>query len=530
MIKNNKNYLKFIKHNENIFSKNNKTNKLFLLEFNGWQGVQIANSYLVNSVPQIKNCRIVAYDVYRDFKKNRVFIFDNIKWLIGSKLKIRNFGIYASFGVDYFLIRYSNFFDYLKAKKISKNFFKKKNNKTDVENFKINGIWIGDLIYDSYLKKFSVPTIDLDSKRFKNFFTTCIENFLYWEKIFKRKTIKGIAVSHAVYLNAIPLRIAVKNNIEAFHCVDSMLYKIDNKSCSFEKKTNGFDYHFKLYKKIFKSFSPDKKKKSILKGKNFLKKIINGNQKYFYFPDKKISKKKKKYFLENNKKKIVIFAHSFFDSPHVYGNFLFPDFYEWLLFLSKVAKKSNFDWYIKPHPNYDDNSEIILDKFIKDHSEIKKLDRDAPILDLVKQGMYAALTVYGSCASELPYLGIKVVNADRNNPHSAYNFSFNPKNLNEYEEIILNLDKKKLNFKLNELYEFHYMNQFYFHNRFLFENIGEKFLKKNNRPIMYSDMIFNNWLRKFSKKKHNYIINTINDFYKKKDHYLSLKNTNNYEK
>ena len=49
--------------------------------------------------------------------------------------------------------------------------------------------------------------------------------------------------------------------------------------------------------------------------------------------------------------------------------------------------------------------------------------------------VYAALTVYGSCASELPYLGIKVVNADRNNPHSAYNFLL-IQNLNEYEEII----------------------------------------------------------------------------------------------
>ena len=38
---------------------------------------------------------------------------------------------------------------------------------------------------------------------------------------------------------------------------------------------------------------------------------------------------------------------------------------------------------------------------------------------------------------------------------------------------LLNLDKKKLNFKFNELYEFHYMNQFYFHNRFLFQNIGK---------------------------------------------------------
>ena len=36
----------------------------------------------VNSVPQIKN-RIVAYDVYRDFIKIRIFFFDIIKWLIG---------------------------------------------------------------------------------------------------------------------------------------------------------------------------------------------------------------------------------------------------------------------------------------------------------------------------------------------------------------------------------------------------------------------------------------------------------------
>ena len=116
-------------------------------------------------------------------------------------------------------------------------------------------------------------------------------------------------------------------------------------------------------------------------------------------------------------------------------------------FLSKIAKKSNFDWYIKPHPNYDDNSDIILDKFIKDHPKLKNLIGYE--FRLGKQGMYATLTVYGSYASELPYLGIKVVNADRNNPHSAYNFSF--VNLNEYEEIILNLDKKKLNFKFNEL-------------------------------------------------------------------------------
>jgi hypothetical protein len=531
MVDNKNNYLNFIKHNKSIFSKiEKKNNNLFLIEFNGWQGVQIANSYLVNSIPYIKNCRLVAYDFYKDYKKNNFFFFDNIKWFIGSLIKIRNFEVYASYGVDKFLIRITNYFDFFKAKKITKDFFLKKKTKRDIENFSINGVWIGDLIYDSYLKKYNEPTIDLNSKIFLNFFSKCIENFLFWEKFFEKNKVKGISVSHVVYLNAIPLRIAVKKNIDVFHCVDSRIYKIDKKSCSFKDKTNGYDYHFKLYKKIFKSLSKITKNKSLKKGKKFLKQIISGDQQYFYFPDKKIAKSKKNYFLNNKKKKIVIFAHSFFDSPHVYGNFLFPDFYEWLKFLVKISKKTNFDWYIKPHPNYDDNSERLLIDFLNKNTEFKIIDKDAPVNDLVKQGMFAVLTVYGSCASELPFLGVKVVNADKNNPHSKYNFCFNPKNLKEFENTVLNLDKKKLKFKYDELYEFHYMNQFYFHSNLLFENIGEKYLKEKNRQIMYSDKIYNYWLKSFSKKKHFKIINSIRYFHTEKDHHLSLKHTKKYDK
>ncbi len=531
MTKIEKNYLNFIEHNKSIFKRDvKKKNHLFLVEFNGWQGVQIANSYLVNSIPYIKSCKLVAYDFYRDFKKNNFFFLDNIKWLVGSLLKIRNFGVYNSFGTDQFLMRFTNYFDYFEAKKVTKNFFLKKKTKRDIENFSINGVWIGDLIYDSYLKKYDKPTVNLSSELFLNFFSICIENFLFWQRFFNKNSVKGISVSHAVYLNAIPLRIAVKKNIDVFHCVDSRIYKIDKKSCSFKNKTNGFDYHFKLYRKIFKSFSKETQKKSLKKGQIFLKKIISGDKKYFYFPDKKTIKFKKNYFLKNKKKKVVIFAHSFFDSPHVYGNFLFPDFHEWLKFISKLAIKTNFDWYIKPHPNYDDNSDKILNKFLKNNLIIKKLDRNAPIKNLVREGMYAALTVYGSCASELPFLGVKVINADKNNPHSKYNFSFNPKNLKEFENIVLNLDKKNLKFKFKELYEFHYMNQFYFHTDILFENIGEKFLKEKNRQIMYTDKIFSDWLKNFTKAKHYKIISSIKNFYEKKDHHLSLKHTRKYDK
>ena len=51
------------------------------------------------------------------------------------------------------------------------NFLKKKNlNNNDVVNFKINNIWIGDLIYDTYLKSRLIPTFNLNLKIFQIFF------------------------------------------------------------------------------------------------------------------------------------------------------------------------------------------------------------------------------------------------------------------------------------------------------------------------------------------------------------------------
>ena len=36
--------------------------------------------------------------------------------------------------------------------------------KNDVENIKINGVYLGDLIYDSYLRLYNEPTISFEKK------------------------------------------------------------------------------------------------------------------------------------------------------------------------------------------------------------------------------------------------------------------------------------------------------------------------------------------------------------------------------
>lgn len=524
MFVNDRSYKDFIKHNISLFKKKKiKKKTCFLLEFNGWQSVQIANSYLINTIPFIRNSKVIAFDSHRLLLNKKFSIVDNIKWLIGSKLKIKNFGTYSSFGVDNFILtEISDESKKIKAKKITQNFFKNNKSKESVENFILNDVWIGDLIYDTYLKKYNTPTIDLSDINFVIFFEECVKNFLFWDDYFKNNHVSGLAVCHAVYTHGIPVRIAVKKKIPIFAVSDSKIFKIDQKTCSFKMKTTGVEYQHNNFRKIFKTFSTNEKKNFLLEGKKFLESIINEKKHYFYF-QKKNSKITKQYFKKKNKSKMVIFAHSFFDSPHLRGNSLFPDFYEWLNFLATISKKSKLDWYIKPHPNYEDDNKYIIDEFVKKNPNIKKIDPKASNKDLVKQGMRYALTIYGSCASELPFLGVKVINADPKNPHSKYNFSLNPKNRKHLEQNILNIKNEKIKINKKELYEYHFMNQIYYHNNYLFRDLEKLHKKIDGRQFIYSSDILNYWIKKFSIQKHLDLKKSILEFYKDSSHFLCLK-------
>ena len=56
---------RFIDHNKKIFKKKKQIgNKIFLVEFNGWQVIHIIFSYLINYFKNHKNCKIIAYECY----------------------------------------------------------------------------------------------------------------------------------------------------------------------------------------------------------------------------------------------------------------------------------------------------------------------------------------------------------------------------------------------------------------------------------------------------------------------------------
>ena len=82
-------------------------------------------------------------------------------------------------------------------------------------------------------------------------------------------------------------------------------------------------------------------------------------------------------------------------------------------------------------------------------------------LEIIELGITHALTVYGSIAHEYPMLGIPVINASRNNPHSAYTFSFTPNSREDYEQILLNIDKFSYEIDKQEIYEYYFMKHIF---------------------------------------------------------------------
>lgn len=510
-------------HNKKLFRKNeSKREKFFLIEFNGWQAIHIIFSYLVNYFKNERNCNIIAYECYDLLNRLDPPWYKKYLWKIGSIFYLKTFKIFKFFGTDKFIKPIYNKEIDLKAEKITTNFLKKKPVLKDLENFKINNVWIGDLIYDSYLKKYSLATIDIKSNNFIKFFNDSIRLNLFWENFFNKNKVEAICGCHSVYLTGIPLRIANSKNINCFYITPVNLGLVNlTDSISYKNKINGSDIQFKYYKQTFNKLPKKLKQLYKIEGKKIINDFISGKTKHYYL--KKSLYKKKITKITKPKKsriKVVIFMHDILDSPHVYGNHFFPDFKEWFNFLNNIIQKTDYDWYVKEHPSSSNETKKEINKLIYRNKQLKKINKSIPNNNLVKIGIKFVLTVYGSVSAELPIYGINVINASKNNPHFNYKFCINPQNLNEYKNILLNLKKFKHKIKLDDLYLYHFMKYLVFKSNLFFKNPNNYLKFYYGKPLQFTNKIYEKWLKDFNIDKHNYIVKNLKKFIKSKNYFF----------
>jgi hypothetical protein len=308
--------------------------------------------------------------------------------------------------------------------------WKKLKDKKDVLEITIDGVVIGDLIYDTYLRFKPAATIDV-----KNIYLL----FLIWhayslfnssKSYFSKNNIGLYLTSYSTYINnGIPVRVALMYDVNIFSFGNYQnFYKNISKQDWYHTR-NSSSYHNKF---LLKSNQSDLKKLAEIKLKMRTSGAIDESISYMKLSPYADTQTP----IPNVRDATVVFLHDFFDSPHIYPWMLFTDFWEWIIYTIEVLEVNNIPYFIKAHPNSIADNIPIIRNLKKIAGEARFIDQSISNAELVNSGIKCAVTCYGSVASEMAFLGVPTI-ACGYSPHLNFSFCKTPSSIAEYEKLLL---------------------------------------------------------------------------------------------
>ncbi|MBZ0067401.1 MAG: hypothetical protein K8F26_01180 [Thiobacillus sp.] len=502
---------RFIKHNKRAFAcdaRQQDEGPIVMMELSSMQSAHIAYSYLANVLATENNARIIGY-VPRVYSSR----WKRLAFKIAKLLGLSYLGVYRSFGATDFLTIEISEAQIQKARRIYDEVTSQFGDKWDIEALTIHGIWVGDLIYDTYLARFNKPTVDKTNPEFQRFLLESIELFVFWEDYLDSHDVRAINVSHCVYNVAMPLRLGVERNIPVFQTNVTHVYRMSKK--------NYFAYNdFFYFRERFAALPEEVKTAGIAEAKRRIERRFAGevgvdmaySTKSAYGTSRHV-----RLLRESPRKKILIATHCFFDSPHSYGNNVFPDFYEWLDFLGKLSEVTDYDWYIKTHPDYLPGTMEIIEAFIAKYPKFTLLPSDASHHQIIAEGINVALTVYGTIAFEYAALGIPVINNSLNNPHIAYDFNLHSRDVEDYRRLLLGLDTLDFKIDKQQVYEYYFMRFMYNTEDLFFDSYDTTIEELGGYSAQFTPAVYGKWLEEWSPDKHRSIVTALQTYIRSGD-------------
>jgi hypothetical protein len=339
---------------------------------------------------------------------------------------------------------------FLYAKKIWKKLIKKNN----INNFKINNVFLGDLIVDTYLRYKPSYVFKISDPFVEKIIRQALRDLQKSSDFFRITKPDLYLTSSTVYLeHGIATRVAAKFGVKVRSYHD---YHI------FGKKITLKDYHPTITtQRLPKNFFSHQQRKKIinLANKNLNQIILGSKSDTLFYMKRSAYKNYNKAFPDLNGA-VVIFTHDFFDSPHVHSNFIFEDFYKWLDFTIKILSLNKIPFFIKPHPNKNIRgaSDAAFKSLKKKYPGLKFISSKISNLQIVQKGIICGVSVFGTVIHELAYMGVPSIACAR---HPSYLFQFcrTASSLNEYKKYlctpnILPISRKEMK---KQACEFFYM-------------------------------------------------------------------------
>jgi hypothetical protein len=498
----------FLAHNEKVWKQflPEESSGEILLELSGMASSIIAFSYLANLLAKMHKARIVGYQA-----SNRIGAL-----ILNRKVK----QIYRSFNVRGFVGLNLSPSQRQQAQQLFRTIVPVLKTKKDVEDLRVEGLWIGDLLYDSHCMEYRVPTIDLGSPAFQASLKKAIGSYVFWRDYLESHRVRSVIVTHTVYVaSGVVTRLAIQRGIPVYQINASHLYHMT------EKHLWAYNDFFS-YPEKFAELPEEERHRGLLAAQERVQRRLSGEVGVdMHYSTKSAYGRigKGRVLKDSPRIKILVATHCFFDSPHPFGVNLFPDFYEWLYFLGEISEKTDYDWYIKTHPDFLPGNIPIIEEFIRKYPKFNLIPSETSHLQLKEEGINFGLTVYGTIGFEYAALGIPVVNASQCNPHIRYHFNLHPPSIEEYRRILLTLPEQDLDIDIEEVYEYYFMAFMHNASDWLFQDYEGLIREIGGYSQQFESVSYRKFQDQFSESRHKQILSSLGRFVESGEYKLRRK-------
>lgn len=301
--------------------------------------------------------------------------------------------------------------------------------KESLVGMEIEGIAVGDLINDTYLRFKPAPTVDLVDRYLLILIWQAHRNVRRAKSYFARARPKLYLTSYSTYIqHGIPVRVALQYGVRVFSFGN---YQEFAKELTLEDRvhTKNPDNYAKEFMKL------DRQDEKLALAEEALSTRLSGGV------DGATAYMKKSAYTEsgepvpNVRGAVVIFLHDFYDSPHVYREMVFPDFWEWVCFTIETLRQANIPCFLKPHPNQINLSDQVLSDLQEKYPDLLMISAGITNRQLAEAGMSCAVTVYGTVAHEMAYMGVPTI-ACAHHPHISFEFCKTARSRDEYAKLL----------------------------------------------------------------------------------------------
>ncbi|MCI9081075.1 MAG: hypothetical protein HFI70_01915 [Lachnospiraceae bacterium] len=317
-------------------------------------------------------------------------------------------------------------------------------------------ICFGTAIISDFLRE-ELPDYNLRSERIRTFLKKSIDTIVFWYHFIQEHDIVTVLLADAVCWEAYIREIALAKGIPTY----AIEYTMQKAYPQFHNRHDA-SLHFK---EMWKQLTAKEQAYGISWAKDHIDRRINGNLEdisEFVAKHLKFESKSTRVLDDDDKMKIIICPHIFEENSYQFEQIFDNSYMSWLCHLGELSEQTpDYHWYLKPHPCGRRRDFIIMETFSRRYPKIKMLPSDISAVQLKKEGADFALTVCGTIGHEYPALGIQVINAGQN-PHSAFDFTWNPRTKEEYDDLIMNLEKLEPKDNIDELYQFYSMHYLFY--------------------------------------------------------------------